>query len=379
MTWCGGRIELTYMKDNVRFGIVGMGTIGQLHARNLLAGNAGRSSLAAVATTRELDLPDSVLRFKNLKTMLSSGEVDAVIVATPHPTHKSLSEQILKAGCHLLLEKPIASRIDEARSLVATAEASGRLFGVMHQMRVDPLYAYLRKSFQGGDWGGMLRFAWTATDWYRPDAYYQAVDWRATWAGEGGGLLVNQCPHDLDLISWILGLPEEVRAFVDFGKHHPIETEDEVLAVLFYQDGRRGTFTASTGEAPGLRRIEIACEQALVVVEGRTVTVRKLDGPVSGFSRSTTEAFSRPDHRTEVLEFEPVETPHAHLMADFAEAVLAGSPMLAPGAEGLGSVELANAFVLSTWDKSAITLPLDAERYAVRLEREIRASSSQAG
>ena len=365
------------MKNNVRFGIVGMGTIGQLHARNLLEENCGRSRLAAVATTRELDLPASVLRFGNLKNMLFSGEVDAVVVATPHPTHKSLSEQILRAGCHLLLEKPIASRIDEARKLAATAQATDRVFGVMHQMRVDPLYVYLRECFQRGDWGKLLRFAWTATDWYRPDAYYQAVDWRATWEGEGGGLLVNQCPHDLDLISWILGLPEEVQAFVDFGKHHPIETEDEAHAVLFYPDGRRGTFTASTGEAPGLRRIEIACEKALVVVEGRKVTVRKLAVPVSEFSRSTTGIFSKPDHTEEVLEFPVVETPHARIMADFAEAVLEGTPLLAPGVEGLASVELANAFVLSAWEKSAVRLPLDAERYAGHLDRKIRESIRQ--
>ena len=360
------------MKNTVRFGIVGMGTIGLLHARNLLEGNAGRSSLAAVATRRELDLPESVARFDTLEDMLASGEVDAVLVATPHPTHKALSEQILRAGCHLLLEKPIASRIDEARALVATAAASGRMFGVMHQMRVDPLYVHLRECFQRGDWGKLLRFAWTATDWYRPDAYYQAVDWRATWAGEGGGLLVNQCPHDLDLISWILGLPEAVQAFVDFGKHHPIETEDEVHAVLFYPDGRRGTFTASTGEAPGLRRIEIACEKALVVVEGRTVTIRKLDAPVSEFSRSTTGIFSKPDHTEEVLDFPVVETPHARIMADFAEAVLEGTPLLAPGAEGLASVELANAFVLSAWEKSVVRLPLDAEKYGARLDGKIR-------
>jgi predicted dehydrogenase len=363
------------MKNNLRFGIVGMGTIGALHARNLLEERAGRACLTAVATRRGLDLPGSVRRFNDLGEMLSSGEVDAVLVATPHPTHKALSEQVLRAGCHLLLEKPIASRIDEARELVATADASGRLFGVMHQMRVDPLYVYLRERFQRGDWGGLLRFAWTATDWYRPNSYFQAVDWRATWAGEGGGLLVNQCPHDLDLISWILGMPEKVHAFVDFGKHHPIETEDEALAVLFYQNGRRATFTASTGEAPGLRRIEIACERALVVVEGRTVTIRKLDGPVGEFIRNSTEIFSKPDHSVEVLEFETVETPHARIMADFAEAVLEGSPLLAPGAEGLASVELANAFVLSEWEGAAVSLPIDAQRYGAMLDDRIRASS----
>ena len=360
------------MKDSVRFGIVGMGAIGQLHARNLMEGRCGRACLAAVATSRESDLPASVRRFRTLEEMLASGAVDAVIVATPHPTHKVLSEQVLRAGRHLLLEKPIASRIDEARDLVALAEKSGSLFGVMHQMRVDPLYVFLRDRFRGGEWGGLMRFAWTATDWFRPVAYYQAVDWRATWAGEGGGLLVNQCPHDLDLISWIFGLPEKTRAFVDFAKHHPIETEDEAHAVLFYPNGRRGTFTASTGEAPGLRRIEIACERALVVVEGRKVTVRKMDVPVGDFSRTTKEAFSKPDHVCEELEFEPVETPHARIVADFSEAVLEGKPLLAPGAEGLASVELANAFVLSTWEDATITLPLAAERYAARLDEKIR-------
>jgi predicted dehydrogenase len=363
------------MKDSVRFGIVGMGTIGQLHARNLIESRAGRSHLAAVATTRELDLPESVRRFESLDEMLTSGAVDAVVVATPHPTHKLLSEKVLRAGCHLLLEKPIASRIDEARELVDAACAQDRLFGVMHQMRVDPLYVCLRECFQRGDWGALLRFAWTATDWYRPDAYYKAVDWRATWAGEGGGLLVNQCPHDLDLISWIFGLPGEARAFVDFGKHHPIETEDEVHAVMFYPNGRRGTFTASTGEAPGLRRIEIACEKALVVVEGRKLTIQKLESPVGEFSRGSNGIFSKPEHTAEVLEFKPVETPHARIMADFAEAVLEGKPLLAPGKEGLASVELANAFVLSTWENAAIKLPLDAERYGARLDEKIRAST----
>lgn len=360
------------MKDRVRFGIVGMGTIGHLHARNLLDGRVERAELAAVATSRESDLPGEVLRFPSTREMLASGAVDGVVIATPHPSHKALSEEVLGSGHHLLLEKPISSRIDEARELVELAKVSKGLFGVMHQMRVDPLYLFLRNAFHGGEWGGLMRFAWTATDWFRPDAYYQAVDWRATWSGEGGGLLVNQCPHDLDLISWIFGMPERVSASVDFGKHHDIETEDEVHAVMSYANGRRGTFTASTGEAPGLRRIEIACEKALVVIEGRTLTIRKLDVPIREFSRTTTGIFSRPEHTTEVIEFPPVEAPHAVIMQDFTKAILDGKPLLAPGAEGLASVELANAFVLSAWEESMVRLPLDAEVYGRRLDGKIR-------
>jgi len=352
----------------VRFGLVGVGAIGLRHARVLLDGRVPNAELGAVVTRREVPLPADVPRCHSTADLLARHRIDAVLVCTPHPTHLEIARLVIEARLPLLLEKPLAARLDEAQSIATAAEAGGVLFGVMHQMRADPLYAHLRQGLREDRWGRPRRFSWTATDWFRPAAYFRSPPWRATWKGEGGGLLINQGVHDLDLLAWLFGRPAQIMAFVDFGKYHAIETDDNALAVLCFTDGLRGAYAASTGEAPGLRRVEIACDRALLTIEGRRLVVATLAEPPPQEAPAIGTPMPKPRIQTENREFAAPGALHAAIMENFAASILRGAPLIAPGREGLAAVELANAFLLSEWVKAPVDLPLDTREFGRRLE-----------
>ena len=357
-------------------GVAGLGNMGASHARAILEGKIPGLVLAAVSdisADRAGAFP-GIPFFATPDELISSSRVDAVLIATPHYSHTSIGIAALKAGRHVLVEKPISVHKADAERLIAAHTGRNQVFAAMFNQRTDPRYIAIRRMVRDGTLGTIRRINWTVTDWFRTHAYYASGGWRATWQGEGGGVLLNQCPHNLDLISWMFGQPRRVRAFCAFGRYHPIEVEDDVTAFLEYDSGTTMVFIASTGEAPGTNRLEIAAENGKVVMEGDRLVFTRNEVPMSEFCRTSTGGFDRPKTAEETILCEGVGGQHVEIMRNFAEVILNGAPLIAPAGEGIHSVELANAMLLSSFEKRTVELPLDAALYEKALQRKIAES-----
>ena len=361
----------------VRLGIIGLGNIGRFHAGYVLEGRVARCELTAVCL-RNKELPaefKSVAVFDDAEKLMRSGLVDAVLIATPHWQHPVLGSAAFAAGLHVLMEKPIAAhKADAGRLLAMHRSHSGCVFGAMLQFRAQPHYRKMRGLIRRGTLGALVRVNWINTDWFRPDAYYASSGWRATWRGEGGGVLINQCLHNLDMLQWLVGMPARVRGFCQFGRFHDIEVEDDVTAYLEWADGATGVFVSSTGEAPGTNRLEIAGTRGRLVLEnGRLLSTQNEQDSVE-LCRATDQPFTRPVSAVEDIPFQPEVHPHSVLLQNFIAAILDGEPLIAPGAEGIHSLELANAILYSSLLGKTLELPLDGAAWAAKLEELIAIS-----
>jgi len=357
----------------VRLGIVGLGNIGKLHVGNFASGKIRRGRLTAASDIAppRFDLPPGVKYFSDADAMMDSGLVDAVIVATPHPLHRALGEKVLKRGLHLMMEKPLTATKQDGELLLAVPLRRGQQFGLMMNQRTHPQFRRIKQMLEKNALGALQRVQWTITDWFRTEAYYKLSSWRATWKGEGGGVLINQALHNLDMLQWLCGMPVAVRAFCKFGQDHAIEVEDSVVAYLEFANGATGVFTTKTGEAPGVNRLEIAGGGGLVVLDNEHLVVTKNKMDAQEFSRTTSEVFGRPKNTIKEYPHAGKNPEHAGVINNFIEAILDGKPLLAEASEGLKSVELANAMVYSTWKDARVALPLDAAAYQAALEKAI--------
>ena len=365
--------------QTVRIGVIGLG-MGGSHARRLMEGQIRRATLAAVcdlAPERRAPFAAAARCFDDAGALFRSGTVDAVVIATPHYAHTTLGIQALKRGLHVLVEKPVSVHKADAERLIAAHTNPRQVFAAMFNMRAVPGFAAVRRLVQAGELGALRRVNWISTDWFRTDAYYASGGWRATWKGEGGGVLLNQCPHQLDLLQWIAGMPARVQARCAFGKYHPIEVEDEVTAVLEYANGATGVFLASTGEAPGTNRLELCGDRGKIVVEhGRFLFVQNAV-PMDVYRRESPERTQPPGVVcAEIPAPPPPLPPHAAILQNFAANILDGTPLIAPAEEGIRSVELANAMILSSLRRAPVDLPLDGRRFARALRGLIRQSEA---
>ncbi len=366
--------------SDIRLGLIGLGNIGQHHAGYLLDGKIKRAQLVAVADS----IPQKLERFKNLKTfadpeqLIGSRLVDAVIIATPHFQHTTLGIAAFKHGLHVMVEKPISAHKADAERLIAAHQARPDLvFAAMFQLRSEPRYAKIRKLLTGGELGQVVRMSWITTDWFRTEAYYASGGWRATWKGEGGGVLLNQCLHNLDALQWLLGMPARVRGFCRLGRFHYIEVEDDITAYFEFANGATGTFVSSTGETPGTNRFEISGTRGKLVLENDKLNFVRNETDMLQFSKSARLAFAKPDVWNVEIPFENAPNSHAVLMQNFVNAILDHEPLIAPGAEGIRSVELANSILFSSLLGQTIQLPMDSAAYEARLNELIAGSTVQ--
>lgn len=365
--------------DKVRIGIVGMGNMGKYHADYLLKGEVAHAELAAVCSTSPHKLEaykDKVKVFSDGEAMIKSGEIDAVLVATPHYQHTSLGICAIEHQVHLMVEKPISAHKADAEKLIAVAEKHPAIvFGAMFQLRTEPRYLKLKKLIQDGDLGEIVRLNWIITDWYRTEAYYASGGWRATWKGEGGGVLLNQCLHQLDALQWLVGMPSKVRSFAQLGRFHNIEVEDNVTAYLEYPNGATGVFISSTGEAPGSNRFEIAGTRGKVILENDQIQFTRNENCMLEHSKQSKIGFSKPEIWNVAIPFGNAVLPHAILMRNFINAIRDGEPLIAPGADGIHSVELANALLYSSLIDQTIDMPMDGAAFETKLNQLIREST----
>lgn len=370
-------------KRCLKIGVVGMGVMGRLYAKRLLAGEIDGGGLAAVCVrdggrlaALEAEIP--VRGFASYEEFLRSG-IEAVLIATPHFSHMELGAAALEAGLHVLVEKPIAADVASAKLLIAAHRDTRQVFAAMFNQRTNPAYARLRKMVADGELGAIQRIQWTVTDWFRPHLYYTSSPWRATWGGEGGGVLINQCPHQLDLYQWIFGMPQSVRAFCQYGRFHDIEVEDSVTAYLEHANGATGLFVTTTGEAPGVNRLEVAGDAGLVVIADGVFRFRKNAVRTSTMVRTATEPFLKPEFTETTADASNPGEQHTGILRNFVAACLHGAAPIAPAAEGIRSLELANAMLYSSAIGQTLTLPLDADAYRRWLDDKIKGSRYRDG
>jgi predicted dehydrogenase len=363
----------------VRLGIIGLGNIGQHHFGYLSAGKVSRAELVTVSDA----VPSKLDRYLPLKTftdgeeLIRSGLVDAVIIATPHYQHTTLGIAALKQGLHVMVEKPISAHKADAERLIATHKQHPKqVFAGMFQLRAEPRYLKIQKLIQSGELGEIVRMSWIMTDWFRTEAYYASGGWRATWKGEGGGVLLNQCLHNLDAMQWLLGMPARVRGFCQLGRFHEIEVEDNVSAYLEYPNGATGTFVSSTGEAPGTNRFEIVGTRGKIVLERDRISFTRNEADMLEFSRIAKLGFAKPEVWNVEIPFENAPNAHAALMQNFVNAILDGEPLIAPGEEGIHSVELANVILYSSLIDQPVALPMDSAAYEKKLNELIAGSKA---
>ncbi|NJN05331.1 MAG: Gfo/Idh/MocA family oxidoreductase [Rhodobacteraceae bacterium] len=365
----------------VRLGIVGLGNIGKFHTGYLLDNKISRCELAAVSDAFTPNLEAFKARgiptFEKCDEMIRSGKIDAIVVATPHFLHTSIGIDALKNGLHTMIEKPISAHKADAERLCAVAkEHPKQVFAGMFQMRVEPRYLKIRKLIQES-LGKLVRINWIITDWFRTEAYYASGGWRATWKGEGGGVLLNQCLHQLDMLQWLCGMPRSVRGFCQIGQFHNIEVEDNVNCYMEWANGATGVFISSTGEAPGTNRLEVCGTLGKVVLENNKLTFVRNESDMIEFSKTVKSGFAKPDVWNVEIPFESATNAHATLMQNFVDSILDGTPLIAPGYEGMGSVELANVLLYSSLIGQTVELPMDSKAWEDKLNELIASSKHE--
>lgn len=368
--------------EKVRIGIIGIGSMGTSHAIQIAEGKVPNGELTAVFDINEARLEwaaqtfgDKVKRFNNVEEFFQSKAFDAVLIATTHYEHPGLAIQSLNHGYHTLIEKPAGVYTKAVREMNEVAEKSDKVFAIMYNQRTNPVYQKLKDLIDSGELGEIKRSVWIITNWYRSQSYYDAGGWRATWAGEGGGVLLNQDPHQLDLWQWICGMPTRVRAFMAFGKYHNIEVEDDVTAYVEYANGATGLFVTSTGEAPGTNRFEISGDRGKIVVEDDKLTFWRLRVSEREFNREYKGGFGSPECWKCEIPTPGDNEQHLGIMKNWVNAILNGTKLIAPGVEGIHGLTISNAMHLSAWTDSWVELPLDDELYYEKLQEKIANST----
>ncbi len=357
----------------VRFAVVGFGNIGRAHYRTL-AGSAVPDGCPRALVTRQSDgLPADVEVYRDVDALLDAGVADVVVIATPTMDHEQASRKALTAGHHLVVEKPMAMSVLGARRII-DARLPETVAAVMLNQRYHGTYRRIREIVKGGLLGRLTRFSWIMTAWYRPNSYFAVSSWRGTWPGEGGGALLNQGIHNLDILQWILGSPVSVYARAGFGKFHSIDVEDEVTALFEYDDGLSGVMVLSTGEAPGTNRFEIVGDRGSLVFEADTIRLAIADRSVSEHRATSLDLFGSPDFTEQSEVPAATANQHADVFNDVVSAVRGGRPVATPLEDGVASIELANAILVSAWEDRRVDLPVDAVTYHEALERRIEAS-----
>lgn len=363
--------------EKVRFGIIGLGNMGSFHLKEFpKVQNAVCTAICDVdkAKLEKFAAGTNLKRFENYQDMINSGEVDAILIAVPHYFHGEMARAAFAKNIHVLMEKPAAVSVSDARKTnEAYAKVPHLKFGIMFQQRTNARYQMLRQLVADGELGEISRITWIVTDWFRTWTYYASGGWRATWAGEGGGVLLNQCPHNLDLIQWITGLmPNRITAIATIGKTHPIEVEDEVSAILEYPNGAVGHFVTTTGEAPGTNRLEIAGDRGKIIAERRSLTFYRTRKSVQEFNRTSPDSF--PSMETWEIDIPIPNKPEGHVVItqNFVNAILKDEALISQGVEGLNGLEIGNAMLMAGVTRQPVSIPVDGAKYDAFIQEMIK-------
>ncbi len=370
--------------DKVRFGVIGIGNMGSSHAKNLYDGNINDAVLTAVC---DVDAKKREWANENLKTvevftdyvdMLNNAQIDAVIIATPHYLHPIIAIESFKKGYNVLTEKPAGVYTKQVEKMNAEALKSNKAFCIMYNQRTNPIFKKAREIMRSGEMGELKRVIWIVTNWYRRQEYYDSGLWRGTWRDEGGGVLINQCPHNIDIMQWIVGMPEKITASCSYGKYHDIEVEDDVSAFFEYPNGATGALFTSTGEKPGTNRLEISCDNGKILIENGKLCVWKYNVPEHEFRYYTSDEYKKLS--CEYSEFVPQNddsSAHNQILQNFVNHILYSEELVSPGYDGIKGLTISNAIHLSDWIESPVTLPIDSEKFEKLLMEKVESSEKK--
>ena len=365
-------------KIMVRIGIIGCGIMGKNHARSIWEGKVPNAELTAICdidpiqlewATKNCPAEKEIKTFPTVTALFDSGLIDAVLISTPHYDHPILSIEAMEKNLHVMVEKPAGVYTKAVREMNDVAAKSDVIFAIMYNQRTHPMYRKMHEMVSDGNLGSIKRTSWLITDWYRPQAYYNGGGWRATWKGEGGGVLINQCPHNLDLWQWICGMPKRVTAFAHQGKWHDIEVEDDVTAYVEYENGATGIFVTSTADCPGNNRFEVLGDKGKLVCENGELVHYKLDISEREFNNTNKEMFASPKVERIVVDCKGEYTEHPGVLVAFVNKILGKGELYAKGEEGINGLTISNAMHLSSWLGKTIELPFDEELFLSELQK----------
>lgn len=369
--------------EKIKLGIIGIGNMGSGHAGNIKNGKCPEIELVAIADNnpdrlawaKEQGYGENVTYFGDAIEMLDSGIINACLVAVPHYDHTVFAIECMNRGIHVMVEKPAGVYTKAVKEMNAVADAHPEVvFGMMFNQRTNCVYRKLRELVQSGKYGEIRRTNWIITNWYRPQAYYNSGGWRATWSGEGGGVLLNQCPHQLDLWQWICGMPKKVQAHLHYGKWHDIEVEDDVTAYVEYENGATGVFITTTGDARGTNRFEIQMDKAKFVVENDKLYMEEFSMSEPEFTKTNEVPFGRIEFTASEVETDGQHPAHVGVLNAFAGKILHGTDLVANGREGINGLTISNAMHLSSFLGKEIELPIDEELYYEELMKRVATS-----
>ncbi len=369
--------------EKIKLGIIGIGNMGSGHASNIKNGECPEIELTAIADidedrlnwSKNQNYGENITYFTDALQMLDSGLINACLIAVPHYDHTVFAIECMKRGIHVMVEKPAGVYTKQVKEMNREAKKHPEVvFGMMFNQRTNCVYRKLKELVDSGEYGQIRRANWIITDWYRPQAYYDSGNWRATWSGEGGGVLLNQCPHQLDLWQWICGMPKRVQANMHFGKWHDIEVEDDVTAYVEYENGATGVFITSTGDAHGTNRFEIQMDKAKLVVENYKLTVEEYEMSEPEFSKVNKELFGNMKSKAFEPETDGKNEQHIGVLNAWADAILHGGELVARGEEGINGLTLSNAMHLSAFLGKTVELPFDDELYFDELMKRVKTS-----
>ena len=375
------------MDKKIKLGIIGIGNMGTGHAGNLLAGRCPDFELTAIADINpdrvawaKENLTDEATYFDDAIAMLDSGLIEACMVCVPHYDHPKYAIECMKRGIHVMVEKPAGVYTRQVREMNEEAKKHPEVvFGMMFNQRTNCVYRKMRELVHSGQYGRLRRANWIITNWYRPQCYYDSGDWRATWSGEGGGVLLNQCPHQLDLWQWICGMPVRLQSHMHFGQWHDIEVEDDVTTYMECENGATGVFVTTTGDAHGTNRFEIQMDRAKIVVENDKLSLLEFEMSEPEWTRTNTKPFgTMPAHEVEV-ETDGENPQHVGVVNAWGGAILRGEPLVAGGEEGINGLMLSNAMHLSAFLGKAVELPIDEDLFYEELMKRVATSRRKTG
>jgi len=368
--------------DKVRYGIIGFGAHAeQCYAEMIIKKkqleNAEVTAITEVNPLRvenvKNNYPNTITWFNDYIKMLDSGLIDACIVTSPHPFHPEMVIACLKRNIPVMCEKPAATCTKKVFEMIEASKHSKALFGMMFNQRTNCVYRKMKEMIKNGEIGELQRINWIISNWYRPDRYYTIAPNRATWKGEGGGLIINQACHQIDLLQWLIDeMPESINGFLENGAYHDIECDDEFTLYLKYKNGAKGVFTSTTGEFPGVNRLEISGTRGRLTVEGDRLIFNKSSFSSKSFSELAMGPYNRPRQETIEIKTDGENLQHLGIMRNFTNAILGKEELKVPGSEGLKALEIINSAIYSSWhDNMLVKIPVDPEIYYKELNEHI--------
>jgi predicted dehydrogenase len=377
--------------NEVSLGIIGIGNMGTNHLRSILEKKVPGLKVTAVADRKEsrraearkiaqeldAETAASLKVYEEGKDLIEKDDCEAILIAVPHYQHPELSILGFEHGKHVLCEKPAGVYTKQVREMNEAAEKSDKTFAIMFNQRTNCVYRKLHEMINSGELGAMKRVNWIITDWYRTQSYYDAAGWKATWDGEGGGVLLNQCPHQLDLLQWLCGMPTKVRAFCHEAKWHDIEVEDDVTAYLEFENGATGVFVTTTGDAPGTNRLELTFEMGKIVCENGKLMFDKLKVNEREFCKTSQNGFAKPEMEHIEIETDGSNEQHVGVFKAFTDHILNGGPLIAEGKEGINGLTLSNAMYLSSWLDKTVDIPFDEDLFLQELDKRRKLSKKK--